>query len=171
MWLSDRSRRRRRLLALLPAAAVSALAAGCNFKLRQPPKLAFETIALLGFAPRSPLADELKRQLLQQVRVIDAPDKAQIVLHALTDTREKSVVASTSAAQVRELQLRLKFHFRADTPGGRALIPRVEMLLKRDLSYSESQALAKEVEEAELFREMQADVVAQVLRRLAAVRV
>ena len=32
-------------------------------------------------------------------------------------------------------------------------------------------ALAKEFEEAELFREMQADVVNQVLRRLAAVQV
>jgi LPS-assembly lipoprotein len=162
---------RRRLLALLPAVLPAALMAGCGFQLRQPPKLGFQTIALIGFAPRSPLAEELRRQLQEQVLVLASPEKAQIVLHVLVDVREKSVVASTSAAQVRELQLRLKFHFRADTPGGRELIPRTEMLLSRDLSYSETQALAKEVEEAELFREMQADVVAQVLRRLAALRV
>jgi LPS-assembly lipoprotein len=93
------------------------------------------------------------------------------VLQALDDVRERSVVASTSAAQVRELQLRLKFNFRAHTPAGRELIPRAELLLTRDLSYSETFALSKEAEEAELFREMQTDVVAQVLRRLAAVRV
>jgi LPS-assembly lipoprotein len=57
------------------------------------------------------------------------------------------------------------------TPGGRELIPRAELLVSRDLSYSESQALAKEHEEAELFREMQADVVAQVMRRLASLTV
>lgn len=170
MSLSERVLPRRLLLgalALLPAGLLS----GCGFALRRPPQLAFQSIALTGFAPRSPLAEELRRQLLLQVRVLDSPDRAQVVLKALDDARERSVVASTAAAQVRELQLRLKFNFRADTPLGRELIPRAELLLKRDLSYSETLALAKEAEEAELFREMQADVVAQVLRRLAAVRV
>ncbi len=147
------------------------LLAGCGFHLRQPPRLAFKSIALTGFARRSPLADEFKRELQRQVLVLDTPDKADVVLVALDDAREKSVVASTAAAQVRELQLRLKFHFRAHTPGGRELIPRAELLLARDLSYSETQALGKEAEEGELFRDMQADVVAQVLRRLAAVQV
>jgi len=81
------------------------------------------------------------------------------------------VVASTAAAQVRELQLRLKFNFRVRTPGGRELIPRAELLVSRDLSYSETLALAKEHEENELYREMQSDVVAQVLRRLASLQV
>jgi LPS-assembly lipoprotein len=94
-----------------------------------------------------------------------------VVLHAIDDLRERSVVASTAAAQVRELQLRVKFNFRAQTPGGRELIPRAELLLSRDLSYTETAALAKEQEEAELYREMQNDVVRQVLRRLAAVQV
>jgi LPS-assembly lipoprotein len=38
------------------------------------------------------------------------------------------------------------------------------------MSYSESIALAKQHEETELYREMQTDIVAQVLRRLAAIR-
>jgi len=126
---------------------------------------------LTGFAPRSLLAEELRRQLLLQVRVLDTPDKAQVVLQALEDLRERSVVASTSAAQVRELQLRLKLDFRVHTPGGRELIARSELRLQRDMSYSETAALAKEFEEAELFREMQDDLVGQVLRRLAAIQV
>jgi LPS-assembly lipoprotein len=153
------------------AAGAALLVSGCGFQLRQPPRLSFASIALMGFAPRSPMADELGRQLRQQVRVLDTPDKADVVLQVLEDVRERSVVASTSAAQVRELQLRLKFHFRAQTPGGRELIPRVELLLLRDLNYSETAALGKELEEAELFRDLMADVVGQVLRRLAAVKV
>ena len=164
------SERRQLLLALASAGASFALA-GCGFDLRQPARVSFSSIALVGFARRSPLADELKRQLQKQVSVLEAPDKAEVVLQALDDVREKSVVASTAAAQVRELQLRLKFNFRARTPGGRELIPRAELMVSRDLSYSETAALAKEHEEAELFREMQADIVAQVLRRLAAVTV
>lgn len=150
---------------------MAAAAAGCGFQLRAAPRLPFSSIALAGFGPRSPLADELRSQLARQLRVLDTPDKADVVLQALDDARDQSVVASTSAAQVRELRLRLRFHFRARTPGGRELIPRAELQIERDMSYSETQALAKEAEEADLFREMQADVVAQVLRRLAAVKV
>jgi LPS-assembly lipoprotein len=162
MWSS-----RRRLLLMAPAVLV----AGCGFELRRPARVSFRSIALTGFAPRSPLAEELKRTLQQQVQVLEAPDKAEVVLQSLDDQREKSVVASTAAAQVRELQLRLKFNFRVRTPGGRELIPLAELLVSRDLSYSETQALAKEHEESELYREMQSDVVAQVLRRLASLTV
>jgi LPS-assembly lipoprotein len=160
---------RRQLLQTAGAGFGLVALAGCGFQLRQPARLQFGSIALQGFSKRSLLEEELKRQLLMQVKVLDTPDKADVILQALDDVREKSVVASTAAAQVRELTLRLKFNFRARTPGGRDLIPRAELLLSRDLSYSETAALAKELEEAELFREMQADVVAQVLRRLAAV--
>ena len=162
---------RRTLLALAGVGLGQLALAGCGFQLRQPARLHFASIALVGFPKRSLLEDELKRQLQQQVKVLDTPDKADVILQSLDDVREKSVVASTAAAQVRELTLRLKFNFRARTPGGRELIPRAELLLSRDLSTSETAALAKELEEAELFREMQADVVAQVLRRLAAVHV
>ena len=165
------SSERRQLLLALASAGASLTLGGCGFDLRQPARVSFSSIALVGFARRSPLADELKRQLQKQVSVLDAPDKAEVVLQALDDVREKSVVASTAAAQVRELQLRLKFNFRARTPAGRELIPRAELMVSRDLSYSETAALAKEHEEAELFREMQSDIVAQVLRRLAAVTV
>lgn len=144
---------------------------GCGFHLRQPPKLPFQSIALTGFAKRSSLEQDFRRQLERQVTVLESPEKAELVLQALEDLRQKSVVASTSAAQVREVQLRLKFSFRVATPGGRELVPRAELLLLRDINYSETQALAKEAEEGELYREMQADVVVQVMRRLAAVRV
>jgi LPS-assembly lipoprotein len=158
---------RRHLLTLASATALTA----CGFELRRPARVSFGSITLEGFAPRSALADELRRVLAQQVRVLDGAAKADVVLNALLDQRERSVVAQTSAAQVRDLQLRLKFNFRAHTPSGRELIPRTDLLLSRDLSYSETQALAKEFEEAELFRDMQADVVTQVMRRLAAIQV
>jgi len=167
MSSSEPRSRRTALVALagLPALGLT----GCGFALRQPPKLAFASIALTGFALRSPLAAELRQRLAQQVRVLDTADGADVVLQSLEDRRERSVVATTSAAQVRELQLRVRFTFRAHTPAGRDLIQRAELLVARDLSFAETVALAKEHEEAELFREMQSDVVWQVLRRLAAI--
>ncbi len=156
------------------SAALSLLSAivlgGCGWQLRGAADLPFSRIALEGFAPRSPLAEELKRTLEQNAAVVSDPAQAQVVLHALTDRRERGVVASTTAAQVREVQLRVRLEFRLATPSGRELIPATELLLTRDMSYSETVALAKEYEEAQLLRAMQSDIVSQLMRRLERVK-
>lgn len=158
----------RRALLLAGAAGAAAALGGCGFRLREPVTYPFRTLALTGFAARSPLEAELRRALAPQVQVLPAPRDAEVVLQALEDRRERSVAATTAAGQVRELQLRLQVTLRADTPGGRALMAPVTLRLARDLPTNETAALAKAQEEAELFRDMQADVVAQILRRLSA---
>jgi LPS-assembly lipoprotein len=155
------------MLAPLPAA----LLAGCGFELRGAVRLPFGRIALAGFSARSPLADELRRALAaNQVQVVEPAARPEVVLHAINDRREKVVVASTTASQVREFQLRVRLEFRVEAPGGQELVPATEMLLTRDMSYSETFALAKEQEEATLYRAMQSDIVAQLMRRLAQVK-
>lgn len=162
---------RRRLLAGAAGAVATLALAGCGFKLRGAEPLAFRSIALTGFAARSPLAQELKDALERSgVVVLAEPARAELVFQALADLRERAIVATTAAAQVREVQLRLKLRWRTQTPAGREVTPPVELALSRDMSYSETIALAKQHEEADLYREMQTDVVAQVLRRLAAIR-
>ena len=160
----------RRTLIILPVASL--LLAACGFELRRAPELRFRSIQLIGFKPRSPLAEELLKSInaSQTTLVVESAARAQVVLEALSDVSEKSVVASTAAGQVRELQLRSRLDFRLRTPAGKELIPITEILLKRDMSYTESAALAKEQEEALLYRAMQSDIVAQVMRRLAAVQ-
>jgi LPS-assembly lipoprotein len=173
MWWSDdhaARRTRRAWIAACAAAPLAALLQGCGFKLRAPPQLPFQRIALTGFKADSPLAQALRESLAQGVTVVNTTAQAEVVLVALLDAQEKSVVASTSAVQVREVQLRTKFGFRAQAPGGHILLPAAELRLTRDLSYNETQALAKEQEEAALYREMRADVVAQVMRRLSALK-
>ena len=153
------------------AAAVVALA-GCGFELQRPPELRFKTIQLTGFLPRSPLESELRRWLdaSPTTRVVESLKDAQVVLQALAEAREKSVVAQTAANQIREFELRLRFRFQLRSASGKDLVPESEILLKRSLTYTESAALAKEQEEAFLYRAMQTDIVSQVLRRLASVQ-
>ena len=153
----------------LLSAAGAALLAGCGFELRQTPPLPFARIALAGFAPRSLLGAELRDSLAQQVQVVATPGQAEVVLQVMIDRREKVVVASTAAGQVRELQLRVRLEFRLVVPGGRELVPATELLLSRDMSTSETIALAKAQEEDEIYAAMQADIVQQVMRRLARV--
>lgn len=145
---------------------------GCGFELRRAPELKFQTVQLKGFAARSPLATELARAIAESrtTRVVETAAQAQVVLEALADGREKSVVASTASGEVRELQLRARLNFRLRSVSGKELIPATEIALSRDMSYNERDALAKEQEEALLYKSMQSDIVAQLMRRLAAVQ-
>lgn len=165
---------RRRDAALAATGALAALAcaglAGCGFQLRAAPSLPFRRIALTGFAPRSPMADAVRRALGPTVQVVDTPAQAEVVLAALIDSREKNATVSTVAGQVREFQLRVRLAFRVLGADGRERLPRAELLLVRDLSYSETLALAKAHEEAQVYREMETDIALQVLRRLSAVQ-
>ncbi len=159
-------RTRRHALVLLAGFGL----AGCGFQLRRPAELPFARLGLSGFASGSTLEAEFRRTLADSVIIPDQASTADVVLQALADVRGRTVVASTAVGQVREIQLSLTFSARADTPAGRALMAPVTLRLTRDLSYSETAALAKEDEEAQLFLEMQSDVVAQILRRLATIR-
>jgi LPS-assembly lipoprotein len=151
-------------------AGLGAPLAGCGFRLRTAPPLAFERLHLAGFAPRSPLEAALRRALADRVRLVDTPAESDLMLKSLAEARERSVAASTAAGQVRELQLRLRVTLRADGPDGRERMAPVTLRQVRELRTTETAALAKSVEEELLYRAMLDDVVEQLLRRLAALR-
>ena len=159
--------RRRMMLGLSATIAL----AGCGFELRRASEMQFKTIQLTGFGPTSPLALELRQSIdaSSGTRVVEGAAQAQVVFEAINDAREHSVVAYTATGLVREIQLRVRFNFRLRTVGGTELIPPTELLQVRELSYNEGVALAKQYEEAFQFKAMQSDIVAQVVRRLAAV--
>ncbi|MDQ3059133.1 MAG: LPS assembly lipoprotein LptE [Pseudomonadota bacterium] len=166
---------RRALLALMASSASVALASlgGCGFALRKAPNFAFTTL-YSALSEASPLGVELRRSLEStgKVRVITEAreiEQAQVVLEALADQREKVVLSLNASGQVREFQLRLRFTFRLRTQAGKELIPATELVLQRDISFNESAVLAKEAEENLLYRDMQSDIVQQIMRRLAAV--
>ena len=73
-------------------------------------------------------------------------------------------------ARCREVQLRVRLRFRVATPSGQLLLPASDLLLTRDMSYNETAALAKQQEELLLYRAMEDDIVAQVLRRLSSIK-
>lgn len=165
---------RRHWLAATTALGAGGLLSGCGFRLRGAQTFAFDSI-YVAIPDASGLGNELRRQLASssKVRVIrDAKEaaQAQVVLESLQDQRERTVVGLTAAGQVREFQLRVRFRFRLRTPAGKELIPDTEILQQRDVSFSETNALASEQKDQLLYRDMQSDVVQQVLRRLAAVR-
>lgn len=165
---------RRHWLAATTAVGAGTLLASCGFRLRGVQTFAFDSI-YVAIPDASGLGNELRRQLassskLRVIRDANEAPKAQVVLESLQDQRERTVVGLTASGQVREFQLRVRFRFRLRTPAGKELIPDTEILQQRDVSFSETTALASEQKDLLLYRDMQSDVVQQVLRRLGAVQ-
>ncbi len=159
-------------LAGLVTLALVGSVTGCGFRLRGSYTFRFRTLALVGSGP---VAQELRPALEGAgVRVLDERqprDRADVILDLQGEQRQRVIVGRSAAGQVRELQLRIALRMRLFTPDGVDLIPETDLLQQRDVSYNESQALAKESEEALLYRDMQSDLVQQLMRRLAVVRV
>ena len=164
----------RRLCLSMLASTVAVGLSACGFALRKAPNFAFKTL-FSPLAESSALGVELKRSLESGGKVVVLTDvrqinEADVVLDVLAEQREKTVVGLNAAGQVREFQLRIRFKFRLRTPQGKELIPESEILQQRDISFNESAVLAKEAEEGLLYRDMQSDIVQQIMRRLAAVQ-
>ena len=150
------------------AGLVVAFLAGCGFHLRGPAPLPFETIYIPG---ATPLAVELRRNVTasSKTRLTDNPKSAQAVLAFTAEAREKVILSFTSAGKVNEYRLRYRVGIRVtDTAGTQVFLPTSEILLTRDMTYNDQQVIAKENEEALLYRDMQSDMVQQIMRRLAA---
>jgi LPS-assembly lipoprotein len=163
---------RRSCLTLLSLSPVLGLTS-CGFALRTAPNFAFTSL-FFPLADSSLLSAELKRALESggKVRVISDVrqiDQAEVILDVLQERREKSAVAVNASGQVREFQLRLRFSFKLRSTKGKDLIPATEIVQQRDISFNESAVLAKEAEEGLLYRDMQSDIIQQIMRRLAAV--
>jgi LPS-assembly lipoprotein len=161
----------------LHALALGPLLAGlsaCGFQLRSSGNYPFRTL-YANFSATSPLGVELRRNLLGtgRIEVLTDPQqmlKADAILDILSEERQQVVVGMNASGQVRELQLRLRVKFRLRTPQGRELIESVELAQQRDLSFTETAALSKEIEQGMMYRDMQTDIVQQIMRRLAAVK-
>ncbi len=145
------------------------LLAGCGFHLRGQVALPYSTLHISGPSATS-VSNSLKRVLRSSgVRLVDRQQDAELTLVILSDVREKSILSLSAAGRAQEYELRQRLSYRIITAGEPDL-PAGEILSQRSMSFNDAQVLAKESEENLLYRDMENDVVQQLLRRLQAAK-
>jgi LPS-assembly lipoprotein len=167
----SRSIGRSRLVRIVAVLMLSGGLVHCGFHVRGDTRLPFRTLAIVG-GENTPLVVDLKRTLRgsAKVSIVDKPEQAETVLYILTNQNDKSILTLSGGGRVREFQLTQKIVFRVADAGGNEWLPASEISVRRDFSFNDSQALAKEGEERLLVADMQADAVQQLLRRLNAAK-
>ncbi len=161
---------RRRLLTLLPLP----LLAACGFHLRgttPQSQLAFESVYLEA-SKGTPLERELRGAILSQGNTALAADakSAQVVLRILSEAQEKKILTLNAQGQVREYSLLYRVRFEVADKDNKKLLTPNELALQAFMSYSESQALAKETEERMTFNDLRRDAVSPIMRQLSQVK-
>ena len=160
---------------LLAAMALTPFLGACGFHLRGAPNFVFRSIYVQA-GRGSPVGTVLRRNLdsasdqLKVVKDPDAPDTAEVICQILSEQAQRVIVGSNVAGQVREVELRLIVRFSLRIPGGDEVIPATEIRQVRNVTYNETIALSKAVEEEMLNKDMRNDIVQQIIRRLAAVK-
>ncbi|NHQ89662.1 LPS assembly lipoprotein LptE [Janthinobacterium lividum] len=164
---------RRAVLAL----GLTVLLSACGFHLRGSNgsfMLPFATM-YIGLPDSSPLAIGLKRYIraIGSTEVVNTKDGADAVLEVLTDperNRTKTILSLNTSGRVQEYQLGYSINFRVVDKAGNQLLAPTTISLVRPITFDDRQVLAKETEEAALYRDMRNDLVQQIMRRLAAIK-
>ncbi|MEO0315119.1 MAG: hypothetical protein RI928_1575 [Pseudomonadota bacterium] len=161
---------RRLLISLLLIASVSA----CGFQLRgstPASQISFDSLYLES-AKGTPLERELRRSILSQGNTTLATDQktAAVTLRIISEAQERKILTLNAQGQVREYSLIYRINFEATDKENKKLIQPNELALQAFLSYSESQALAKETEERMTFDDLRRDAVSQIMRQLSRIK-
>ena len=159
-----------RLAAIVIMQAI-ACGAVCGFRLRGSYSTPFRTL-YLQMPENSYLAVRLRQELLagSDVTIVNTPSEAEAILELLSDSRSRDVLSINDTGRAREYEITLSLSFRVSNPSGIDYMEAVTLTASRDLTYSESDFLSREKEEAFLYRDMEADLVNQLMRRIEAIK-
>ena len=150
---------------------ILALIAGCGFQLRGSYALPYESL-YLSMPDYSVIGATLKRAIRSSAttRLALTASDAQATLLPGAEYRDRVILSVSGTGRISELRLRYLYPYRVVDVKGRDLVPPATIELVRDLTYDDSNILAKQQEEALLWRDMENDLVQQLMRKLAAVK-
>ena len=165
MWVAPSS------LKLVLAAVLCILLAACGFQVRGAYSLPIERLHI-ALANSSELYAQIKRNVEagSATRVVANASDAEASLVVLADAPQKNILSLSAAGRVREFELVRTFSFRVADKACADLIAPSRIVLRRELTFSDDQVLSKEAEELLLWKDMQNDLVQQLMRRLAAAK-
>ena len=155
-----------RVVRVIAGLALAIASASCGFHLRGDVRYAFSSV-YVNALPASPIAAELKRTLEGGgTTIADTASAAQVSLDISGVADNKEVLSLSGGGRVREYALSKRVTFAVHDAEGHDWMPAAEIIVRRSYSFNESEVLAREAQEARLLKEMQTDVVQQIVRRL-----
>lgn len=146
------------------------LVAGCGFHLqgRQPLPEAFAHTYIDAKDEQTDFVQDLRKALIDSgSKVIRTQGSSGATISVHEDELTERILSVSARNIPTEYELTYKVEFSVNS-GGQTLIEREEISATRDISFDEAQLLAKEREQEILREGLARDLVALVMRRIAA---
>lgn len=156
------------ILSLVMLALLATLG-GCGWHLRgsQTVELSLPPVYLQAEHISQALRLALHRRLLaNDIKLLKQRELAEIVLTIETEKSDRRVLSLDRSGKVQAYELQYSVRFSVKTIEGEWLLNSETLSTQRDYSFDESDVLAKNKEQEELFTVMRTNVVDQLLRRL-----
>jgi LPS-assembly lipoprotein len=142
---------------------------GCGLHLRGVNETSFSSIFIQG-KPVTISKNLEKSFKNNNIKVVDAPEKAEVLLELLGEENEKRILSLSGGGVVREFELYYRVQYRTKKPDQTLWSEPQTVEARRDFSYSDANLLAKQGEEKRLNENMQSDVMNNLIRRLSALK-
>ncbi len=144
--------------------------AACGFHLRGSNltglEFGFKSLYLKAPSETLFVADLRRALAANRITLTTAPDQSELILEVVSEQTNKQILSLSGSGRVQEYQLFYRVSLRAYDNKQVDWLPAEEIMLSRILAYDDAQVLAKEQEEALLYKDMRSDAVAQSIRRL-----
>lgn len=161
---------RRSIVALLLAVFLPMTIDGCGFRLRGSlteavdlPPTHVKTQSLVSL--KSVLERALKNA---NVSLVANENDAELVIVLVSERKSRRVLSVTSSGKAQEYELHYAVVFGAHDKKGNAVVSNQTVQSDRDFTFSETDVLAKDVEEKRLYSDMQQSAVNSILLRVQA---
>jgi LPS-assembly lipoprotein len=152
---------------------LTAVLAGCGFHLRGSgsSQMPYKTM-YIALPETADVRIWMQRYISAggSTRIVDNAAEAEAVFQQLQDSRGQTILSVNAQGRARELRLTLTYRFRIVDAKGRELVGPNEVSLSRDVTYDDSNVLAKDLEQSLLWRDMNNDLVNQIVRRLTIIK-
>lgn len=143
----------------------------CGFHLRGSYSLPWETI-YITLPEFDVMRAEIKRHVeaSTQTRIVSDAKEARATLAIMRNDQLRSILSLNAKGFVREVQLTRIFAYKIVDANGKEIAAPGNIVIQREMTFDDEQLLAKGSEEGMIIRDMQSDLVQQLLRRLSAAK-
>ena len=152
--------------------ALMLLLSACGFKLRgQATSLPFKSMYITAPDGHT-IGMDLERMISTSptTKIVSSATEAEATLEIISAVNERAILSLSGGGRVRDFNLIYRVAYRVIDQQGVEVVPKTEIAITRVLPFLDAQILAKEAEEKLLQKDMQSDVVQQIIWRLSAIK-
>lgn len=165
------ARRRTQVIIIL---LLASLLIACGFRMRgsgSDAQLPFRSV-YLDLSYGTPLERELRGAIMSQGGTVITKNakEAEATVRILSDTQSRKIMTLNARGQVREFSLVYLLRFDVRETSGKVLLAPQEIATEQIMTFSASQAIAKELEEKMIYTDLRNDAINQLLRQVAKIK-